>query len=456
MHQQHNPIAQRIDTMCRLYTEKVEADTVLIRWLLEPEESRMYEGFCRLEASPHGSLDDVFLFFYTPFAGESSYSSAIMANWLQLYRQENEKAGLPDAIQEKWNYSRFEKAVEQEEATEEMLWEMMDDFRHYMQQPDAPVVLSLLPEQVSNPIRFVQWVGRMAAMPVKPGLRLLVLDYPKQNYFGEIFQQQEERAVTLHTDLKMDEAIRQIATAGDPQNPEVQFRQCMYRMSDAVRAGNEADLHYWGNKAVQTGIKAAQPMLTATAYITYAGILFSFKQHPRIMELLEAGLRVCQREMDRNNEAIRPLVLQYYGYFGAAWELQKKTEEAVKWFMKQGEAARNWGMQVESVSAFHKAWVMAEFKNLNAEADKALIAAAAIQPPLTPDQVRSCEYPYIAFEYLENRKHRNNFGSPETENAVNALMENSLGSDWRERVKLMKQNFNRQHIMELEAAAKVE
>ncbi len=69
----------------------------LIRWMLKPEESRMYEGFCRLEASPHGKLDNLFLFFFTPFASLKTFSFDIITNWLQEYDDPQQRQQMIDA-----------------------------------------------------------------------------------------------------------------------------------------------------------------------------------------------------------------------------------------------------------------------------------------------------------------------------------------------------------------------
>src|SRR5690349_16682574 len=83
MHSQHNPIAQRIDAMRKVWQKNVRSETALVRWMLKPEESRMYEGFCRLEASPYGQLEELFVFFYTSFENAQSFSRCIISDWIK-------------------------------------------------------------------------------------------------------------------------------------------------------------------------------------------------------------------------------------------------------------------------------------------------------------------------------------------------------------------------------------
>src|SRR5690349_13804478 len=87
----HNPVMQRLGEMDRLWQQRVEPEHRLVRWVLKPEESRMYEGFCRLEASSRGALDNLFVFFYTPLQSAGEYSHALMRNWLQEYDDNSEQ-----------------------------------------------------------------------------------------------------------------------------------------------------------------------------------------------------------------------------------------------------------------------------------------------------------------------------------------------------------------------------
>src|SRR5688572_2349572 len=105
---EHNPISIRIDEMVSVWNKKVKAQHSLIRWMLKPEDHRMYEGFCRLEASPHGKLDNLFVFFYTHFTSTKTYSHAIMQNWLKEYDDAEQQQLLAKAgIKGKWNVEPF-------------------------------------------------------------------------------------------------------------------------------------------------------------------------------------------------------------------------------------------------------------------------------------------------------------------------------------------------------------
>jgi hypothetical protein len=115
----------------------------------------------------------------------------------------------------------------------------------------------------------------------------------------------------------MQDAIRQIATAGAATDPYAFFRKCMFEMGEAAIKKNRSLLGEWGEKAIESGKKTSDKSLLATAYITYAGMLFNFKDHEQINRLLDTGIRLCRQEIAGGNEYLKPMLLQYYTYKGA-------------------------------------------------------------------------------------------------------------------------------------------
>lgn len=460
MHNQHNPIAQRVDEMRVVWEKKVNTESVLVRWLLKPEESRMYEGFCRLESSRYGSLPELFVFFYTPFEDPATYSRHLIANWIHEVRTSNEdkeqmrQSGID---LNNLDLNKYEQRIQQEKNVncDQLLIDLMDSFRKLKEQDDLPLVLSLLPKQMNSIGGFAKWLHQLMQHKIPRHLRLLVLDHSGGNYLGGIFEEYSNKAVTLSHDLRLDQAIRQIATGGDSHNPEVQFRKCMYQMGDAAQKKDSAQLHLWGKKAINVGTKSGHKNLLATAYITYAGMLFNFKEHKAIQALLDSGIRISKSEIAMGNESLKPLLLQFYGFKAAAYQLQKETKQAFEWFMMQGKEAYNFGLFAQSISACHKAFLLAHYKNLVEEQVASLTTALMNTPYLHNDEIKSTEYPYLAYEYCNLVHHRTPGSDIEKATLADQRMNEALGFNWQKKVEAMKQNFNRQHINQTEAKATV-
>ena len=447
---EHNPITVRLDEMVQVWKKNVRPQHRLIRWMLKPEDHRMYEGFCRLEASPHGKLDNLFVFFYTPFSNVQTYSHALIKNWLHEYDEAEKQQLLAKAgIKNTWDVEPFRKAVAENNYTacDQLLPVMIQSYKNCIEQPQVPFVFSVLPKQMSNPQQFLEWQQQWMEQPKQPGIQLLVFDHSDGNFWGSVFEYYEDYAVTLNHDLRMQEAIRQIATAGAATDPYAFFRKCMFEMGEAANKKNKSLLIEWGDKAIENGKKTGDKSLLATAYITYAGMLFNFKDHELINLLLDTGIRLCKQEVAGGNESIKPMLLQYYTYKGADCQLQKERKEALQWFMKAGDEAVVFGYTNQAVSAYYKAWVFADYKNWQEEKLLASQRALQLTSRLTDEEILASEYPFMASDYLQQKQEDDDSLVAEVTNK----MITAYGTDWQKTIEELKQNYTKKKIRDAKA-----
>jgi hypothetical protein len=443
---EHNPITVRIDEMVQVWKKNVQPQHRLIRWMLKPEDHRMYEGFCRLEASPHGKLDNLFVFFYTPFKQASTYSHALLQNWLNEYDDVKNQQLLAKAGKGVWEVAPFRKAVTENDyaACDQLLPAMIQSYKNFVGQQQAVFVFGLLPKEMCSPQQFLQWLQQWMELSKEPGIQLLVFDHLDGNFWGEVFEYYSDYAVTLKHDLRMQEAIRQIATAGAATDPYAFFRKCMFEMGEAANRKNKPLLSEWGEKAIESGKKTGDKSLLATAYITYAGMLFNFKDHELINTLLDTGIRLCKQEIANNNESLKPLLLQYYTYKGADCQIQKERKEALEWFMKAGDEAVTFGFTTQAVSAYYKAWVFAEYKNWREEKLLAGKKALQLTSRLTEEEIQASEYPFMAYDYVQQKQQEDDSLAVE----VTTKMINAYGDDWQNTIEELKQNYTKKKIRE--------
>lgn len=203
----------------------------------------------------------------------------------------------------------------------------------------------------------------------------------------------------------------------------------------------------WGEKAIECGKKTGDKSLLSTAYITYAGILFNFKDHQLINELLDTGIRLCKQEVAAGNESLKPLLLQYYTYKGADCQIQKERKEALEWFMKAGEEAIVFGLTTQAISAFHKAWVFASYKNWHEEKIGACRQALQLTSRLTNEEIQASEYPFMAYDYVQYKQRE----TDELTTTVSNKMTEIYGADWKKTIEELKQNYTKKKIRQVNA-----
>jgi hypothetical protein len=447
---------QRLGEMARLWQQNVGPEHRLVRWMLKPEESRMYEGFCRLEASPHGALDNLFVFFYTPFESAEKYSHALMRNWLQEYDENGEqrKVLAEAGVTGEWTVERFRRAVagERYEECDALLLQMIRGYREWLGMPVSEFVLALLPKEMPSPAGFNLWLHRWMKEDLPDGVQLLLFDHVQGNYLGATFEEYREHSCTLLHDLRMERAVREIATAGAATDPQAAFRECLFEMGAAATAKDRPRLEDWGEKALVLGKKSGDDLLLATAYLSYAGMLFAFRAHEKIESLLDGGVIVCRRGIDQPIEAMRSLLLQYYAYRGSHCQLQRRRKEALDWFMRMGALAEDFGYWSQALSAYYKAFVFARYKHFHEQKAAAVGRAMALTERLSGDEIVTGEYPFMALAFVQ-------MGDPEKDGlrlVVEEKMADVFGEGWRETVEELEKNYTRQKLRQVEAESMVE
>jgi hypothetical protein len=447
---EHNPITVRIDEMVKVWNKNVLPQHTLIRWMLKPEDHRMYEGFCRLEASPYGKLDNLFVFFYTPFSSLKTYSHDLIENWLQEYDDPKQKQLLEKAgIKEVWDVTLFRQAVANKNYTDcdSLLPAMIQSYKNWIGQIQSTFVFSVLPKQMNSLQQFQQWLQQWMKQRKETGMQLLVFDHVDGNFWGNVFEEYGDYAVTLKHDLRMQDAIRQIATAGAATDPYAFFRKCMFEMGEAANKKNKPLLTEWGEKAIESGKKTGDKSLLATAYITYAGMLFNFKDHELINTLLDTGIRLCKQEIASGNESLKPMLLQYYTYKGADCQIQKERKEALEWFTKAGDEAVGFGFASQAVSAYYKAWIFADHKGWKEEKLQAAQQALQLTSQLSDEEIQASEYPFMAYDYVQQKQQEED----SLAEIVTSKMLAAYGPDWQQTIEELKQNYTKKKIRQANA-----
>ncbi|WPV70092.1 hypothetical protein [Chitinophaga sp. LS1] len=79
---EHNPIAQLVLKIQQAWMDKVANKPTFkfVSVLIKPEESRVYEGFCKLESTANGRLPEVFVTQLTAFTDTDTFSGALRSH----------------------------------------------------------------------------------------------------------------------------------------------------------------------------------------------------------------------------------------------------------------------------------------------------------------------------------------------------------------------------------------
>ncbi|WP_315814944.1 hypothetical protein [Paraflavitalea speifideaquila] len=90
---EHNPIAELVHKIQSKWIKEVSPfpHLKMVRWLIKPEEARLYEGFLKLESTEHGALPELVVTLLTPFENENDHSLHLYNDWINTL-QADQKA----------------------------------------------------------------------------------------------------------------------------------------------------------------------------------------------------------------------------------------------------------------------------------------------------------------------------------------------------------------------------
>ena len=433
---EHNPIAELVHQIQQKWIDEASPfrHLKLVRWLIKPDEARLYEGFLKLESTEHGAIPEMLVAMLTPFLNELNYSNHLVRDWVRAFKEDTKTHDKLKAkgINNNWHPEIF--LAESEKANsdgDEGLLNMLSAFQQEMPNKNSHLVVALLPRSIHDMDGFMYWLSALLKKKIPAEISFMIFDHIGENYYDRIFEKNPEITKTLHVNLNMDDAISKIAKMGDPNSPEVKLRECIIEMGKAVQKNNQPKLEEWGEKALlvtqQSGIKN----MFASAHLVYAGMLFSFKKFDKIDPLLNKGLRIAQQGLKLDDMSCKPVIIQFHGYIAASNQLQKKMTEAINAYEKQGDMAIAYQLPVMALMPYQQAYTLSKNKSpyqYDGLIQKAYTAGISLQK----EELVNSGFAGIGLDfYMWQQTHQQYKEAGETDKKLKEI----FGEDWKEQAK---------------------
>ena len=442
MTSEHNPIAELIHQIQTKWRNEVsgQSEVKLVRWLIKPEEARLYEGFLKLESTEYGSIPEVLVGMLSPFKNRQDYSTDLMTDWITTFREDaktQEKLKAKDKTINWDNSTFFTTVPDSTEYNHGQLLTMLSSFRLAATENKVPLVVALFPHWISDMEDFRMWLIHLLKMEIPDGISLLIFDHIGQNYFEGVCKKFPEITKTLHINLDMDGAISKIAKMGNPNSPEVRLRECLLEMGKCVQNKDRSRLDKWGEKALQVTKRSNSKSMYASAHIIYAGMLFNFKAFEKVDTLLSNGLIIVNQGLKTEPEACTALIIQYYGFIAASKQHQKRLREAILFFEKQADTAVTYKMPGMSLTPYQQAYTLSK-KHLPERHEELLKKAYDVGKQISREEQTNSSFPSIALDYLEWLESRKHHEATTTSEELNTL----FGSGWKSQAKKPGSTYN--------------
>jgi tetratricopeptide (TPR) repeat protein len=321
-----NPITHRLSLMRGKWMEKVKPQTKAVIWRVELDEVRMVQAFVAVEASEHGELPVYFLDFSVPFQSYDQYGQALVDYWLNRWGNEEARKKLieADALPQ-WNTEPFQERTSDDGLADFL--NCMSSFAEQIKGIKGRLMLCLVPSHCDDKKGLAKWMSAAIAR-IPDNLGILLHDMIGNPLFEELSKL--EGVVTLQAQLNMHGAMKEIVSAGDPNDPGVKFNLCVLNIGEALNNGDEAGVHHWGKAAVEIGKALKSNALESTGWVVYGTSMYQLKKFDESLKMYTSAQVIAETGRNTGDVTCAAVLLQALSMKGAAFYLIKKQEEAAK------------------------------------------------------------------------------------------------------------------------------
>jgi hypothetical protein len=429
---QHNPIALTIEGLQHRWHESASKNTgyKVFRWVVNPNEAVLVNGFYKVESSPYGVLPEFFLSLFTPFRKKELYSAALLSDVFQTWENDDyvKKSGM--VWKETDDFKKRAQLISDETDGIALVAEVLVNFAGQFCKEKQPLVLVLIPRSIDSFNEFNDWL--IALGDLLPGhIKISVIDHIGKNYLKDTCKHFGKLAITEECkDLDLDGSMKKMATSGNPNDPEVLFRKYVLEMGEATTKKDEQKVNVLGQELVLLAQKSGSRMLLATAYAVFTGFLLQFKDE-KADELTDKGMATLKPLYEQKETTAVHLMIQFYGLKAAGYSIRGKRKDAADWTVKQATASVEHHTGMNAISLCRIAAMMADRSSDDDMYKKMLELGYHAGDDLPDDTLKLSDIAFLAFHYMKELEFDKKFDKIQ---AINERMNRIFGTAWKKNI----------------------
>ncbi|MEM8586188.1 MAG: hypothetical protein AAGF87_18080 [Bacteroidota bacterium] len=202
-------------------------------WLVEEDGEKMVNALVETEDTPGAVFDAMLVTLRSPFNGRDTYATDLAD---ELWN-ERILAGKEELIAAGVDPVLFDQPPRVRNLNDLFLY--FRGFVSALPNPCPGVAIYLWPLDYKKPVKqWVTWLEESLQQNLPDHCVLLLHDRPDGLLSTRLARRKDLKVSALTPDLKMDELAAELAAEGDPNDPEVQFRQLFLKLSEAGQRGD--------------------------------------------------------------------------------------------------------------------------------------------------------------------------------------------------------------------------
>lgn len=425
---EHNPIAVRISNIQDLWIENRDKfpDSKIYCLVCDPADYQIVEGFIRLEASEHGATSDIIVGFRGDYDGKADFYSFLIKEWISSFSTDAEK-------NPGWDWEDFSlfkakaASIDTLEANElrDLYVSLVTSFKKFIGN-DNLLGITLFISRISD-VESVNEAIREIAERFPAGIALVLIDYKKREVYSTLFSEMKGKICLIDVpNQNMAGAYKEIATQGNPQDPHVKYRKCLFELGEAASKGNKDEAKRLGHELLKLSREIGGTAFMASSYLVFGGFMVKFHREAGFChELFDKGIALVLPKYHDEQDCAQ-ILLQLHNYKGTVYSYNKDITGAIDQFMTAVRIARELEMKTEVVNEYNYALFMA-LKKDRLTYEPILNEAFEYGYSFSDEELRIVNLSFIASAYLDKTYSLDSSKRDE----IMTRMSDLYGEDWQ-------------------------
>lgn len=425
---EHNPIAIRISNIQDLWIENREKfpDARIYCLVCEPSDYQLVEGFIRLEASEHGRTSDIIVGFKADYDGQTDFYKFLVKEWIRSFAADAEKNS-------DWNWKDFSSFQSEamsidslsREELENLYIRLVTSFKEFIGN-DNLLGITLFISRIGDAVSLNETIQSIAQR-LPAGIALILIDYKKREVYETLLSEMKDRICLIDIpNQNIAGAYKEIATQGNPQDPNVKYRKCLFELGEAASKGNKDEAKKIGHELIKLSREIGGTAFMASSYLIFGGFMIRFHQEAGFChDLFDKGIALVLPKYHEERDCAQ-ILLQLYNYKGTVDSYNKDIGSAIKQFMTAVKTAKELNMRTETVNEYNYALLMA-LKKDRLTYEPILSEAFEYSYSFSDEELRIINLSFIASTYLDKTYGLDSSQRDEIEKRMSGL----YGDDWQ-------------------------
>ena len=259
------------------------------------------------------------------------------------------------------------------------------------------------------------------------GVALILIDYKKREVYDILLSEMKGKICLIDIpNQNMTGAYKEIATQGNPQDPNVKYRKCLFELGEAASKGNKDEAKKLGHELIRLSREIGGTAFMASSYLMFGGFMVKFHREAGFChDLFDKGIALVLPKYHDEQDCAQ-ILLQLYNYKGTVHSYNKDITEAIKQFMTAVRIAKEVNMKTEVVNEYNYALLMA-LKKDRLTYEPILNEAFEYGYSFSDEDLKIINLSFIASTYLDKTYSLDSSKRDE----ISKRMSDLYGEDWQ-------------------------